>query len=431
MPNQIKEDTPLSQLVQSAPSEALCELILNLAEDSPKIRRRCFDYLNKNKAVSKKLKSRSEDEALMSIWEELLPDLKDMDNYGGAPYDVEERVWDLLEEIAELLRSKKVNEACRLRILDYILPYIKSGNSGLSDELDELAYAACYTDSELRYLAESLEAMGSDWQNHNARRIYRKIGDDEKYLELRLNDMELGADYLDLAEYYWESGKKDQSILTAKKGLKEARGRMDELRAFMAERAKESGDRNAWIQLQFDQTVENLSLKNFKNFEKICTKEEWNIYEPKIIKKMKNCNEAEQMKIYMNRKDYEKVINILTKSRFPSYDCETTTAVTIAEKLEDLYPEKVLKWYLSGLGSLSSSQSRQEYARKARVMVKIRHILIDILQDEDRWKKFAVKVKTDNLRRPAFQEEFARIVPEWNDLNKSGKKTGNQRTLKI
>lgn len=146
---------------------------------------------------------------------------------------------------------------------------------------------------------------------------------------------------------------------------------------------------------------------------------------------MKNANAAKQMKIYMNRKDYEKVINILTKSKFLSYDWETTTAVSIAEKLEDLYPEKVLKWYLSGLGSLSYSQSRQEYARKAEVMIKVRHILIDVIKNEDRLKKFAVKIKTDNLTRPAFQEEFTRIVPGWNNLNKPDKKTGHQRTLKI
>lgn len=64
-------------------------------------------------------------------------------------------------------------------------------------------------------------------------------------------------------------------------------------------------------------------------------------------------------------------------------------------------------------------------------MIKVRHILIDIIKDQERWKKFAVKIKTDNLTRPAFQEEFAGIVPGWNDLNKSGKKTGNKRTLKI
>ena len=31
-------------------------------------------------------------------------------------------------------------------------------------------------------------------------------------------------------------------------------------------------------------------------------------------------------------------------------------------------------------------------------------------------KAFAGKVKRDNLRRPAFQEEFTKIIPVWREL---------------
>jgi hypothetical protein len=43
-------------------------------------------------------------------------------------------------------------------------------------------------------------------------------------------------------------------------------------------------------------------------------------------------------------------------------------------------------------------------------------MLVDILKDENRWKTFAGKVKSDNFRQPAFQEEFAKVVPGWREL---------------
>lgn len=408
-----KKDAALAKLISAAPPKALSELILNLAEDDPGIRRQCFDYLKENTSVSKMLERQSEGEAIMSIWAELLPDLEDLDAYGGGPYGVEDQVWELLYEITKRLTSKKVDETYRREILDAVLPFIKSRNSGAGDALDELAYAACYSDSELRYLAQSLEAMHDDWQTRNARNIYRQIGDHDKYLELRLKVMDVGADYHDLAEFYWETGEKKTSLQIAQKGLKTARGRMDELRAFVAERAQESGDRVTWIQLQFDQTTDGLTFDKYKKFKTACTKEEWEAYEPRLFKKMKGAGKTERMKIHMNRKEYDHVVRLLSKCRYPQNKWDSEADVRIAEKLEKRYPEKVLQWYLSGLGNLSSNQKREEYARKAGVLAKVRHMLVDVMNDEARWKKLAVKVKKDNFRRPAFQQEFAQAVPGW------------------
>ena len=151
----------------------------------------------------------------------------------------------------------------------------------------------------------------------------------------------------------------------------------------------------------------------YKKFKNACKTEEWKESEPRLLKKMKDTGKTEQMKIYMDRKEYDSVVSLLSKCRYPQYNWDSNADVRIAKKLEKRYPEKVLKWYLSGLGNLSSSQKRDEYARKAEVMAKVRHMMVDVMNDEIRWKKLAVKVKNDNLRRPAFQQEFAHTVPEW------------------
>lgn len=127
----------------------------------------------------------------MSIWAELLPDLEDLDAHGGGPDWVEDQVWESLYEITKRLTSKKVDETCRRQILNAVLPFIESGNSGAVDALDELAYAA--------------------------------------------------------------------------------------------ERAQESGDRAAWIELQFDQATDDLTFDKYKQFKAACQIEEWKTYEPRLL----------------------------------------------------------------------------------------------------------------------------------------------------
>jgi len=75
--------------------------------------------------------------------------------------------------------------------------------------------------------------------------------------------------------------------------------------------------------------------------------------------------------------------------------------IQTAKKLEKRYPEKILKYYVSGLGNLTINATRKEYARKAKVMSKVHRLLVEVLGDEARWKKFATKVKQANIQCPA------------------------------
>jgi hypothetical protein len=132
---------------------------------------------------------------------------------------------------------------------------------------------------------------------------------------------------------------------------------------------------------------------------------------------LKHAGANNRLKIRMHRKEYDEALAILTKGRYPISSWGGEYEIQAAEKLEKHSPEKILKYYLSGLGKLDRNAERKEYARNARVMVKVRHILVDVLGDEARWEKFASKIKKDNLRRPAFQQEFAQVVPGWRELS--------------
>jgi hypothetical protein len=170
------------------------------------------------------------------------------------------------------------------------------------------------------------------------------------------------------------------------------------------------------MELQFAQTTDRLSLEKYKAFKKMCSSAEWKSFKPKVLGKLKNAWGTDRLKIRMYRMEYDEALAILIKGRYPTSTWEGDYEIKIAKKLEKRYPEEILKYYLSGLGNLNRNAQRKEYTRKAKVMAKVRHVLVDLLGDEQRWVKFARNVKKDNARRPAFQQEFAIAVPGWQEL---------------
>lgn len=416
MASKRKQDDPLATLLETASKAKLVDLLVRVAATRPAVRRECLDYLNKHTALSPGRKKQTEGEQLLALWAELAPDLDELDAYGGGDYDADTRVSSLLHEIAQALSRKKIEAGYRQTLLDNVLPYIESGNAGLDHDLYGLAYATCYSDDDWRALAKAFETMGGDWNIDHARRIYRQLGDREKYLELRQRKLATGADYFDLADFHWKAGEKQKAMEIAEEGLLKGKGRMDELRQFVAKRAKFAGNRERYLALQFEQAVDHLTCDKYKAFRKLCTATEWKCYETKILARLENAWNTEQLRIRMHRKEYEEAVAVLSRSRYPLYAWDSAYELQTAKRLEGRYPEAILKYYLSGLGNLKTNAPRKDYARKAQVMGKIHRVLVDVLRDPSRWRDFALKVKQDNIKRPAFQEEFAKAVPGWREL---------------
>jgi len=233
---------------------------------------------------------------------------------------------------------------------------------------------------------------------------------------LRQRKLATGTDYFDLADFHWKSGEKTKAMEVAEAGLLKGKGRMDELRLFVAKRVKSTGNLERYLALNFDQAIDPLTCDKYKAFRKLCTPTEWKHYETKILARLETAWETEQLRIRMHRKEYEEAVAILSRSRYPLYAWDSSYELRTAKRLESRYPEAILKYYLQGLGNLNNSASRKEYARKAQVMRKVHRVMVKVLRDMSRWHDFALKVKKDNIKRPAFQEEFTKVVSGWQAL---------------
>ena len=102
--------------------------------------------------------------------------------------------------------------------------------------------------------------------------------------------------------------------------------------------------------------------------------------------------------------------------RYPDSRFGEPEILKIAAVLEKEYPKQILAFYMTGLGNLDRSCQRKTYVHKAQVALNIRHMWIDVLKEPAKWEAFAKQVKMTNRKRPAFQEEFTRVVPGWREL---------------
>jgi hypothetical protein len=406
-----KTENPLEQLVRLADKSALENLILNLTRGDPSLYRRSLDSLRTAVKLTGEESSAAEVDSLMALWDELESDLKEIDELGGGDDDTVDRVDELLFDLAGKLKKATIPREDRHLFLEKALPYIRSGNAGMDDQLYTLAYASCRDAEDRRYFARRLENIGSHWALVNAMRIYRELNDREKYLGLRLHSLEYGADYYDLADYYWKHGNREKALETARDGLAKGQGRLTELRNFMAERAKASGDRRGFLDLRFQETMDGLTFEGYRNFRKFCDSEEWDRYEPKLMEKLPKAWTSEQVKIRLHRGEDALAAEIISRQRLDHYSSHEF--LSQAKRLEKTHPEKILEFYGTGVGALRHPMPRKEYARIADALVMIRRVMVEVLKDSDRWNRYKAEILRKTERRPAFHEEAAERIADW------------------
>ena len=89
---------------------------------------------------------------------------------------------------------------------------------------------------------------------------------------------------------------------------------------------------------------------------------------------------------------------------------------SVAKELEARYPEQLLEFYKSSVGDLNMSGTRKSYVQNAEAVARIRRVLVDVMKEPGEWKKYALPIKLNNSKRPAFQDEFSRVIPDWKNL---------------
>ena len=172
--------TPLEQLTQAADPTVLRDLVHTLAI-RPEIRRQAIKFCrivlswthSRRPVRGAKSPSRSG-----MNWNRIWRNSMSM---AAGRCEQEERVGELLYQLVRTLEEGPILEDDRAYLLDELIPFIRSGNSGMEDSLYDVAYAACQTNDSLRLCRAARATRGG--LGVRSRPPYLScIGDGEKYL---------------------------------------------------------------------------------------------------------------------------------------------------------------------------------------------------------------------------------------------------------
>ncbi len=403
----------LENLLDKADTQTLKQIILNLTFKSKDNYRKCLDIIEDSIPLEDEEKAECSSEKFMTIWDEVKWEIKRIEEYGYSEDYYEDEgleIEDKLTEIQEELEKGKASKKAREEFINDALSYVDTDfGYGVLDATQ----AACYDKDELRSLAMEIE----DSNSNRALRIYKELADKDKYLELRLQKLESSSDYYDLVKFYEENNESEKAVKTAYQGLQQAQGWKDDLLEYLAPKALDANDRREYLRLKFEKYSSRFSFQSYKSFKNICSEDEWKQYEPQILLLTDKTYNSDKMLIYMYREEFDKAINILVQSREnPHYLNMQSASFSTAEKLKEKYPEQVLQFYMNSIGNFDSSKDRKIYANQAKIAVKIQDTYVNILKTPEKWNEFARNIKYKNKNRPAFQQEFSKVIRNWREI---------------
>lgn len=247
------DNKTIKKLIQNYDTTELQELILAIVSKNPSAQQALLDYCQKKGNTLK-----SEDYATVIInqlehhWNRASEIIDEFNEYGGGPEEEEEIACDELEKMMEILETEEIPWEPRKEMLEEVLDFVGSDNSGFSDMLTDVADSLCRTKEEKVYLADWLSQGSSSCYGNWASEIYRACGEDGKYLESKKANLNCSWDYLELARYYEKHGDSRQALQIVQEGFRKVDGRLDEIYKYLFQYYVEHDNQKALEELYRD-----------------------------------------------------------------------------------------------------------------------------------------------------------------------------------
>ena len=434
------------KLIEGYTKEELQELVEYLADESESAGQGLLDYCQrKEKSVESDKLSLIIEKQISVHWSQAKEIIAEFDRYGGGPEWEEETVWEELDKIAGLLKDHEVSWTARRQMLDEMLAFIASDNSGFTDCLADVAFAMCKGREENIYLADFLIQKGNSYYQECAIAIYREYGEDAKFLEYLKAHLECGQDYVTLADYYIEQGDEKQALKLLWDGLRKSEGGLSGICQYMfdyfnAQRdekslekmfeiaQKRSRDQGFILELmhlyyrekgEYGRQKETiLQLFSHVRYDSlyelywICkeelTAEDFAAEEKNILKLIRERKQSVYFEILMDKGETAEVIAYL--AQHPNYDewDAIDTGHRFSKRLADRYPREVTEMYWNEANEFAGRGNVKKYGHVADVLREIKEIMRENKWDEE-WERRYGEFLRRYERKRALMREVGRI----------------------
>ncbi len=233
------DDKTLNQLIDKYDKKQLIDLVGYIVNRSEAGQQALLDYCQNNSTPDNHIWI--VEKQIRQHWNKAAAIIQEFDMYGGGKESDEDDACHELEKVVELLENNTTSWEIRKSLLDEMLEFVASDNSGFTDYLVDIAVIMCTNKEEAMYLAEYLEEYGNSYYKDMAARIFLDNGENEKFLESKKANLNYVSDYLELAEYYESHGDKEQAVKIVQTGLKKS-GRLDEIYEYLFQYYSENHD---------------------------------------------------------------------------------------------------------------------------------------------------------------------------------------------
>ncbi len=447
------DEFDFERTLASLTTEQLCDLIDHLIQNDPDVRHLTLEWYKKmlERSDSSLLREKShhlDDELLMEYWSYASSIISEFNEYGGGDEEEEDTACEWLYKISDLIEEGNISHEGKIAFMEEAFVEYDKYNSGYEDRLAEIFFELCETDEQWQYLVRKLKRCPSDWRNKLVMDILRDhLHDDDAYLELRLNKLEYGNDYWELASFYTQRGNVDKAVETAETGLLEGKGRLTELYVFLFDHFAKMGDisdaerivhkalkskhdekimldklfRHYQSQGNYQKAKDAL-LKSFtyasrseeyKEYQKIKTylkNDDWSEVEPGLFSSLRDRNMLAYLQICMDKNMKEEVIsNLLAMPKAPDRWAHFNDFDKLALELKTEFPKEVIEYYWQKAYCNVPGGTRKTYRVAEGYLEIVRDIYVVILQDRSAWEKRFTSLKVEFKNRPAFLDEVSEL----------------------